>query len=184
MKTWNKFGGIVVMALLGACAQVATAQAPPAAVKDFDARVTKYLELRKNETGDPQRPTKSPEQITSNEQEIAAKMRAARAGAKQGDIFTPQIAGYFRQRIARAMKGNKGERVEKSMRRAEPVDGVQLRVNDTYPAGVPLQSTPPSLLLKLPALPSALEYRVVGQNLVLHDIAANLVVDFIPNAMP
>jgi hypothetical protein len=182
LKRWNKFGAIVI--LLSAWAQVASAQDSPAAVKDFDARLTKYLELRKDETGDPQKPSKSPEQITNNEQQIAAKMRAARAGAKQGDIFTPQITAFFRQQIAKAMEGHKGERVEKSMQRAEPVDGLKLQVNDTYPSGVPLQSTPPTLLLKLPALPSELEYRIVGQNLVLHDIAANLVVDFIPNAMP
>ena len=39
---------------------------------------------------------------------------------------------------------------------------------------------PPSLLLNLPKLPKELEYRFVGRELILRDIAANLIVDVIP----
>jgi hypothetical protein len=60
----------------------------------------------------------------------------------------------------------------------------KLRVNQRYPQGVPLQSTPPTLLLNLPQLPKELEYRIVGRDLVLRDIGANLVVDYLPNILP
>jgi hypothetical protein len=59
-----------------------------------------------------------------------------------------------------------------------------LHVNQVYPQGIPLQSTPPTLLLNLPTLPKELEYRIVGRNLVLHDIVPNIIVDFIPDAIP
>ena len=70
-----------------------------------------------------------------------------------------------------------------SLRRSEPVR-IPLRVNDTYPEKLPLQTTPPTLLLNLPKLPEELDYRVVGNNLVLRDVEANLIVDFIPQAIP
>jgi hypothetical protein len=57
-------------------------------------------------------------------------------------------------------------------------------VNHPYPAMKPVETTPPSLLLNLPKLPAELEYRVVGHDLVLHDVEADLVVDFVPRAIP
>ena len=43
---------------------------------------------------------------------------------------------------------------------------------------------PPSILLNLPALPHELDYRIVGRTLVLRDVGANLMVDYIPGAIP
>src|SRR5207248_4892695 len=80
--------------------------------------------------------------------------------------------------------GPRGEKLRASLRHAEPVKTLNLQVNDSYPQGVPLQSTPPSLLLDLPKLPSELEYRIVGRDLVLRDVKANLIVDFINNVIP
>ena len=57
-------------------------------------------------------------------------------------------------------------------------------MNQVYPNKAPLQSTPPSLLLKLPPLPKELQYRIVGHDFALHDTVTNLIVDFIPNAIP
>jgi len=153
-------------------------------VNDFGARVTRYLEVRKNEAGTPPKPTNSPKKLADSREQMAAKLRAARADAKQGDIFTPEIAEYFRHQIAAMLNGPHGARIRASLRHAEPVQGMPLQVNQTYPNGVPLQSMPPTLLLNLPRLPKELEYRIVGHDLVLHDITANIVVDFVPNAIP
>ena len=49
---------------------------------------------------------------------------------------------------------------------------------------MPLQSTPPSLLMNLPDLPKGLEYRLLGNELVLRDADANVIVDYVPNAVP
>ena len=59
-----------------------------------------------------------------------------------------------------------------------------MQVNQRYPQGAPLQSTPPSLLLNLPPLPKELEYRIVDSTLVLRDEGANVIVDFVPNVFP
>lgn len=153
-------------------------------VRDFETRVAKYIDVRKKDAGSAPHPTNSPEKIAETRQDVASKTKAIRSGAKQGNIFTPEIATYMRKRISQALSGPSGARIRASLRHAEPVDGIHLRVNETYPQGVPLQSTPPSLLLTLPTLPDGLEYRIVGSNLLLRDIEPNLVVDFLPNSIP
>ena len=56
-------------------------------------------------------------------------------------------------------------------------------MNKKYPKNLPLQSTPPTLLLNLPLLPKELQYRIVGSTLFLYDEPSDLVVDLIPDAM-
>lgn len=165
--------------------------APPVAsqdhaqtVNDFEARVAKYLDLRKKEAGSAPRPTNSSEKLAETQQDSAAKVKAVRRDAKQGDIFTPEIAAYFRRQISATLAGRDGRKIRASLRHAEPVPALALQVNQVYPQGIPLQSTPPTLLLNLPTLPKELEYRIVGRNLVLHDIVPNLIVDFVSEAIP
>ncbi|MBV9622432.1 MAG: hypothetical protein JOZ14_00460 [Acidobacteria bacterium] len=61
---------------------------------------------------------------------------------------------------------------------------MELQINESYPERVPLQSTPPTLLLNLPSLPDGLEYRILDRELVVRDRDANIVVDYVPNALP
>jgi hypothetical protein len=81
------------------------------------------------------------------------------------------------------MAGQNDAHIKKSLERAEPVR-LTLHVNEAYPAKIPLQSTPPSILLNLPRLPPELEYRIVGHTLTLRDAVANIVVDLMPDAIP
>ena len=156
------------------------------AIQDFEKRVDEYMKLRKAAAAQVPRlkTTGAPEKISEHEQSLASRIREARPDARQGNIFTPEIQAEFRRLIGLAMTTPKdAARIEKSLKRAEPVR-VKLRVNDAYPTSVPLQSTPPSLLLSLPKLPPELEYRINGRDLVIRDMEANLVVDFIAGAIP
>jgi hypothetical protein len=153
-------------------------------VSDFEARVTKYLDLRKKRAGSAPRPTNSPEKLADTQQDRAEKVKSVRQDAKQGDIFTPEIAAYFRHQISASLAGSDGHKIRASLRHAEPLPAMTLHVNQVYPQNVPLQSMPPTLLLKLPNLPKELEYRIIGRNLVLHDIVPNIIVDFVPDAIP
>jgi len=159
--------------------------ADAALIEDFDKRIAGYLKLRKTvESGMSKlKPTNAPDGILRHEHELGHRIRSARAGAKQGSIFTPEITGEFRRLIALAMKGSNAEHVHTSLRNAEPVRPL-LRVNESYPHKLPLQSTPPSILLNLPGLPRELEYRIDGHDLALRDLGANLIVDIAPNVIP
>jgi len=152
-------------------------------VADFGSRVAKYVELAKKAGGSP-KPTKDPAQLAEERRQFADKVQSARADSKQGDVFTPGIAAYFKRQIAATFAGPNGRKIRVSLKHAEPIQGLHLKINGAYPQAVPRQSTPPTLLLNLPRLPKELEYRIVGRDLALHDIATNLIVDFIPNAIP
>ncbi len=89
----------------------------------------------------------------------------------------PRLRPNFGASSGSLSKGHANARVRKSLEHAEPVEG-QIKVNAPYPP-VPLQSTPPTLLANLPELPAGLDYRIVGHTLVLRDVQANLVLDFI-----
>src|SRR5207244_6233018 len=107
------------------------------------------------------KPTESAAKLKEYQLALAEKIRMARPQAKQGDIFTPDVTKMFQRLIAMSFSGPRGEKLRASLRHAEPVKTLNLRVNDSYPEGVPLQSTPPSLLLDLPTLPPEVESRIV-----------------------
>jgi hypothetical protein len=162
-----------------------------AAIKDFKDRIDAYMKLRgKEERGDakPQE-TKDPAEIRATQDALAAKIRAARQDAKPGDIFTPEIRSLFRRLIYPELKGPTAKETKQAIEevddegKATPSKSTILKVNARYPASAPLPTVPPNLLARLPQIPEALEYRVVNKDLILRDVNANLIVDFIPNAI-
>lgn len=158
---------------------------PDAAIlSQFQTRVDEYLKsTAKLRSGLPAlKPTDSREAVTQRETDLARLIQQARPNAAQGDFFAAPISSEFRRLISIALQGRRERRIIESLEHAEPVQG-QLKVNTTYPP-VPLQSMPPSLLANLPQLPAGLDYRVVGHALVLRDVQANLILDFLPKALP
>ena len=167
--------------LLFQCAIAQNREAGP--VKEFQGRIDSYLSAKKKQDI-AKKPTDSPGKLAQEKQQTAEKTQAARPEAHQGDIFTPQVATYFKKQIEGTLRGPNGDKVRASLRHAEPLPNVQLHVNAKYPRNLPLQSTPPTLLKNLPPLPKELQYRIVGSTLVLYDMSTGLVVDFIPGAVP
>jgi len=153
---------------------------------EFQKHVADYMNLRKKAEAGIAVPkgTGSPEKITGYQHQLGDAIRAARPQAAQGEIFTPAVTELFRRLVFSSLNGPDGTKIRKSYQRAEPIHGVRLEVNQAYPDGLPLQSMPPSLLLNLPHLPKELEYRFVDHELVLRDIASNLVIDLIPELTP
>ena len=154
--------------------------------EDFAKRVDNYMKLRKplaDSVGELD-PTKSQAEITARGVGLAKALIAARAQAKPGDIFTPEVATI----LATLIK-------QEYSRRSEPVQETREdqqdelpdfvpQVNQLYPTTYPLATFPATLLPLLPPLPEQLEYRVVQHYLVLRDVEANVIVDFMPNAVP
>jgi hypothetical protein len=154
-------------------------------LEEFQESLGEYVELHKNAAAQlgSLKPTESPEEIREYQRQLAGKIRAARPLAKQGDLFTPPVAREFRTLIRRAMQSAQGPRIRTSLRRSDPAK-IKLAVNGSYPATVPAETSPVSLLQNLPELPQELAYRVVGRDLVLLDVTANLIVDYVANALP
>lgn len=152
---------------------------------EFQKRVESYVKLREQaESGlSPLKATNSADAIAEREHALAAQIKNQRAGAKQGDIFTPPICKEFRRLMKITVQGGQAVEIRRSLRSAEPVS-LTLRVNQVYPASVPLQSTPASVLENLPDLPKQLDYRVIGHYLILRDAGANLVIDFADGVVP
>ena len=153
------------------------------AVKEFQNRIDNYLSAKKKQDIT-KKPTDSPSKLAQEKQQTAEKTKESRPEAQQGDIFTPAVTAYFKKQIESTLRGPDGGKIRASLRHAEPLPNVQLKVNAKYPRNLPLQSTPPTLLMNLPPLPKELQYRIVGSTLVLYDMSSGLIVDFIPNAVP
>lgn len=151
-----------------------------ASIADFEKRVDGYVQLRKSIESrlPPLKATVSQEKISHHEHELARAIRQARKNAAQGDIFTPTISEEIRRLTGIAMQPRGAQHIGQSLRHAEPAQ-LHLKVNESYPAHLPLQSTPPSLLANLPKLPMDIEYRIAGPDLVLLDSKANLIIDLI-----
>ena len=61
---------------------------------------------------------------------------------------------------------------------------VKLIVNSRYPDTVPLTTVPPQVLQTLPKLTEDLEYRFIGDSLILLDTHAHVIADFIEDVLP
>jgi hypothetical protein len=162
-----------------------------AVIKDYKERIGKYVELHKKvkDSLDPVEESASPAVLAKQKQQFAKALGESRQGVTQGNIFTPGVRPIFvriiRQHLAhpngakaRSMvmgEGNPGNKPG-----AAPV----VKVNAQYPTTAPNSTVPPSLLIVLPQLPEELEYRFVGRHLILRDREADLIVDFIRNAVP
>lgn len=177
--------------LVLSCASLAAGDAqPPAAnpdalvLKEFKDRVDHYMDLRKRleKASPPLKQTDNPAEIRVAQEALAAGIREARADARQGDIFTPEAAKLFRRLLSPSTKGPEGAETKKSIAEDAPT-AVPLKVNARYPEGQPLPTVPPNVLANLPQLPETLEYRIVSNHLILLDSGANLIIDFIPNAI-
>ena len=61
---------------------------------------------------------------------------------------------------------------------------LRLHINARYPESIPVPTVPPQVLQALPKLPDDLEYRFIGDRLILHDVHAHTIVDLIDDAIP
>ena len=153
-------------------------------IADFTKRVQQYHDLRDkvDEGAARQKQTKEPEKLVAEKKALADRVIAARAGAKPGDIFTPDVQPVFKRLLKPVMKGTDGAENKTTIKEESPA--IAIKVNAPYPEKQPLSTVPPDVLKQLPQLPKDLEYRFVQKHLILFDARANLIVDVLPNAIP
>lgn len=153
---------------------------------DFKERIDDYMALHNKleKEAPPLKETKDPAKINASQEGLAMKIREARKDAKQGDIFTPEIRQLFRRLMYPEVKGPEGRETKAAItEESHELKTVPLKVNADYPDKAPLMTVPPNILAALPKLPEDLEYRFVNRNMILLDTHANLIVDFVPNAI-
>jgi hypothetical protein len=157
---------------------------PRAAVlKGFTDRVNAYVDLQKKaEDGLPDLSgDEDPSKIEAHQAAMAARMKLLRPDAKRGDLFA-DAEPIFRtaMREDARLRSNPDRRAAlEEIPKSDPP-----RVNVAYPEKSPLATVPPLLLNQLPRLPEGLEYRFMGDDLILRDTKANLVADFINETVP
>ena len=191
LRQWSL--AIVCIVMLG---PVAYSQTPPAdqgrdapdfrvqvwgeIIAEFSARVSRYAELRSAlEVGlPPFVVTDDPADIQRAQRALAREIRRVRAGATQGEFFTPAVSAEIRRMLSLAMTADTLAAIME-----ENPGEFSLPINGTYPTNRPLSTVPPNILALLPRLPDDIQYRFVGRYLVLHDARANVILDRLPCAI-
>ena len=154
---------------------------------DFDQRIDRYVRLhRRLERALP------PEHLFGDLEDMPLAVDAlhnamvdARPNARVGTFFTPGVAQLLTTRLARAITAA-------GLTPAEAMIAMNLgyrqripaiEVNGRIPPGRHVRAWP-ALLAALPPLPEELEYRIVGWDLVLVDVHADLILDILEDALP
>jgi hypothetical protein len=156
--------------------------ADAAVLADFKARVDAYMKLRKEAVKDAPalKETKDPAKIKAAQDGMSTEIRAARANAKHGDIFTPEITAKFRRLLNPELKGDDG-RDAKAIIKDDAPTNITFKVNAKYPEGASVPTVPANLLVNLPTLPEPLQYRIIEKHLLLLDEDADVIVDYALN---
>ena len=172
--------------MTGPTARAQTRVNPNAAIAaEFTKRVQEYAALHtKLENTLPKLSKEAtPQEIEKFQQALGRLIQEARPKAQQGDIFTKDIRAYFRRQLAGVFNGPEGKLLKASIMDENP-GPIKLRINSRYPDTIPIATTPPQVLAALPKLPEELEYRFIGERLILLDTHGHIIVDYIEDALP
>jgi hypothetical protein len=153
--------------------------------QEFHDRVEAYEKLHKEaEKSLPKLKKKNrAEAIAVRQEALVNKIRELRSNARQGDIFTPSATEAITRTIKAVFAGPEAREVRRTIQAGEPLKGFEVQINQRYPDDMPFTTVPPTLLRKLPELPEEVAYRILGPSLLIIDRKADMIVDFIPNAI-
>jgi hypothetical protein len=189
--TWKK--GILLVAI-GVCTMAAgglwaqdraITPADAAAIKQFDAAIAKYLALRQRLLGEVRGPVpeSTSTQLNQASDALAAAIQRSRQKARPGDLFVAPVVPVIKRRVVDAVLSENLGPVLAGID-DEEAGPAKPTVHMRFPSAAPLATMPPSLLAVLPKLPASLEYRIVGNFLILRDVDAALIIDVMPAAIP
>ena len=159
---------------------------PAPSIESLDKAIDAYMDVRKDAARGVPALSKSasPEEIAARQASLAERIRGARREAQPGDVLVTEARPLLRQRLDQVLAQNPASK-QKEIATGNPAhEGVPVRVavNAAYPKEAPRSSVPTAVLAVLPRLPKELEYRFVGDHLLLLDAEADLVVDFMTKA--
>ena len=162
-----------------------TAPTEAAAIKQFEAAIADYLAMRRRLLNEipPPTPNSTSVQLNSVSDALAGAIQRSRQGASVGDLFVPPVTPVFKRTVDDAVRTANLKEVLAAIDDDEPVVR-EPKIHLRFPGAAQMATMPPSLLAVLPRLPKELEYRIIGRFLVLRDIDAALIVDYIPDLIP
>jgi hypothetical protein len=167
-------------------AQVASAVPDEAAaIRQFETAIADYIALRQrlaNEVPQPV-PNSSSVQLNDASDGLAAAIQRSRQSAGVGDVFVAPVTLVFKRTVDDAVRTAHLRQVLATIDDEEPTVRAP-EIHLRFPSAAQMATMPPSLLAVLPRLPKELEYRIVGRFLVLRDIDAGLIIDYIPDVIP
>ena len=155
-------------------------------VEQFEKRAKEYVKVREQLEEKMPKLSKEakPEEIEVHKKELQTRVRAARSGARPGNVFTAEAAAFIRAKTKEEFKGKERTELRKTVLVESETKAVPLRVNYPYPETQEQIQMPPTLLLQLPQLPKQLRFRFVGRSMLLVDRESGLIVDYMTNALP
>lgn len=163
-----------------------TPKTEAAAISQFQAALAKYAALRESLIAEKITgpvPNSSAPELNRASDSLAAAIQRARPNARPGDMFVSPVTPVLKQRIVDVVRSESLGPVLAGI--DDELKGpITPTIHMRFPMAAPMATMPPSLLAVLPPLPKSLEYRIVGQYLVLRDVEAALIIDFIPAVVP
>ena len=162
--------GLLALALSHGSAAAQTAGEQAQILREFQNRVVEY---------------------TQRHRCLDVLPEAITAATPAPKIFTPLVAMVFRQLIAHALAerngvADAGASTARTFRRGVAVSGVGAYAHATALEPFPshqLHDFPRVLNDALPPLPAALEYRLIGHDLVIRDKEMDIIVDVVRHAV-
>jgi hypothetical protein len=159
-------------------------QANPA-YRHFNEAIARYLAIHANlraEVPGPM-PQSTARELNDASDMLANAIRRARPAGRQGDFFDADASRLITERLRDALRS---PNIAAALAAIDDERPATLRPNIylRFPAADEMATMPPSVLQLLPRLPAELEYRIAGEYLVLRDVKAAMIVDFIPKALP
>jgi len=156
------------------------------AIAEFQEEINEYVELHRTleKTLTPVPRDATPEMIDKYQRELGRLIQQARKNQRAGDIFESDVRPVLRKLLAGLFNGPDGKKLRMAVAEENPGESVKLVVNGRYPDTIPLSSVPPQVLRTLPQLPEELEYRFIQSTLILLDVHAHIIVDYMTGAVP
>ena len=156
-----------------------------AAFRQFHEEVARYLAIHttlRAEVPGPV-PQSTARELNDASDMLANAIRRARPRPRQGDFFSAEAIRLITTRLREALKSPNAAAALAGIDDEQPAT-LRPQLYLRFPAANEMATMPPSLLRLLPRVPAELEYRIVGEYLVLRDVKAAMIIDYIPKALP
>ena len=123
------------------------------------------------------------ESVRARQNTLAEALQAKlRPNAPPADILTPQIAQAIRRQLETALASVRRDLILDEL--AEQAEGTAPTSGPAINQPLSAPRVPPRLMEVLPPLPKQLEWDFAGRTVILRDVDADVVVDYIPDAIP